>query len=264
MNENRTIFIAHRGESYDAPENTLAAINLAWERDADAVEVDVHLSKDGKIVVIHDNNTGKFAGKDKLVKDQTLEELQRIHVGKLKGANWINERIPTLEQIFQTVPEGKCLFIEIKCGPEILKELKNLIEKSKLQPHQVKLIGFDYDVMKNARKISTEIEIFWIQNVELSRSKNAWQSKIMKLINKAMKAKFNGFDFSATPFIDKSLVNHIKAYELKLYIWTVNDPSDAIRFIEAGVDGITTDRAQWLKNQLGDLGIRKLGNSVMK
>ena len=79
------LFIAHRGESYDAPENTLAAINLAWERDADAVEVDVHLSRDGKIVVIHDNNTWKFNEKNKRVRDQTFEELQQIDIGKLKG-----------------------------------------------------------------------------------------------------------------------------------------------------------------------------------
>lgn len=57
-----TILIAHRGSSYEAPENTLGAVNLAWEQNADAVEVDVHLSLDNKVVVIHDSDTYRTTG----------------------------------------------------------------------------------------------------------------------------------------------------------------------------------------------------------
>ena len=73
--------IGHRGASFDAPENTLAAIRLAWEQKADAAEFDVFLSKDGKIVVIHDANTKRTAGVDKRVVDQTLDELRALTSG---------------------------------------------------------------------------------------------------------------------------------------------------------------------------------------
>src|SRR3954466_12398745 len=95
--------IGHRGASYDAPENTLSAVNLAWQQGADAVEVDVHLSRDGRVIVIHDDNTRKTAGLKRKVCDQTWSELQKLDAGKWKGANWKGERIPDLEQVLVTV-----------------------------------------------------------------------------------------------------------------------------------------------------------------
>jgi glycerophosphoryl diester phosphodiesterase len=246
------MFIAHRGESYDAPENTLAAINLAWQRNADAVEVDVHLSKDDKIVVIHENNTGKFTGELRKVKDQTLEELQRIDVGKYKGNQWIDERIPTLEQVLVTVPDNKYLFIEIKCGAEILKELKSVTTNSKLQPAQIKLIGFDRDVMTNAKQDFPQNEVFWVNNIKQFENLNSWQPEIARIINEAKQAGLDGLDFSASKIIDKALVNLVKSAGMKVYVWTVNDPTEAMQLIEADVDGITTDRPQWVKAQLGN------------
>src|SRR5688500_19564502 len=80
--------IAHRGASYDAPENTLAAMKLAWEQKADAIELDLWLSKDGKIVVLHDSNTKRLGGTTNHVAQQTWDELQRIDVGAWKNARF--------------------------------------------------------------------------------------------------------------------------------------------------------------------------------
>src|SRR5439155_19827959 len=99
--------IAHRGASWDAPENTVAAINLAWKQKADASEFDVFLSKDGKIIVIHDKDTKRVAGVDKQVIDQTFDELRQLDVGKWKGPNFAGEKIPTLAEMLATVPKGK-------------------------------------------------------------------------------------------------------------------------------------------------------------
>src|SRR4051794_19310515 len=74
--------VGHRGASHDAPENTVAAIKLAWKQKADASEFDVYLSKDGKIVVIHDGTTKRTAGVAKKVIDQTLAELRELDAGK--------------------------------------------------------------------------------------------------------------------------------------------------------------------------------------
>ena len=245
------IIIAHRGESHDAPENTLAAINLAWQRNADAVEIDIHLTKDNKIVVIHDDSTWRFDGNFQKIEDQTLEELKPIDVGSHKGRQWADERIPELGEILDTVPENKYIFIEIKTGSEILIELKNVIDKSKLQPEQIKLIGFDFDVMKKAREIFKNLEIFWIINIAYLEMSNSWQPEIVQILDKIQSANFNGLDISASELIDKNFVDIIKNAGFRVYVWTVNDLKEARRLLEAGVDGITTNRAQWLKMELG-------------
>src|SRR5262245_58873165 len=79
-----TELIAHRGASHDAPENTLASVQLAWEQGADAVEVDVHASRDGRIVVIHDASTRKTAGVRGWVRERSWSELSALEVGRWK------------------------------------------------------------------------------------------------------------------------------------------------------------------------------------
>ena len=115
-----TDIIAHRGASFDAPENTLAAVQLAWKQNADAVEIDVQFSKDGHIVVIHDEDTRKTAGVRRKVSAQTLAELKALDIGAWKHKKWSGERIPTLAEAFAVIPADKRLFVEIKCGPECI------------------------------------------------------------------------------------------------------------------------------------------------
>jgi glycerophosphoryl diester phosphodiesterase len=251
MKENDTLFIAHRGESHDAPENTLAAINLAWQRNADAVEIDVFFSKDKKIVVIHDSNTFRLAGIDKNVEDQTLDELKKLDVGKHKGDHWANERIPTLEEVFATVPKEKCLIIEIKCGSEILPILKKEIQRSRLEKKQIKLIGFDLELMTSAKQTFPFLEVCWIMKIKHFKRLLSWQHHLEKIIDTTKQANLDGLCFSAGKFIDKDFMDKIKEAGLTCYLWTVNHPGDAKKFIAAGVDGIITNCPQWIRSQLG-------------
>lgn len=94
--------IAHRGASYEAPENTLPAVRLGWERDADAVEVDIHQTRDGRIVAIHDRSTARVTGRTGLVAETTLERLRSLDAGSWKGMRWRGVRIPTLEEVLET------------------------------------------------------------------------------------------------------------------------------------------------------------------
>ena len=112
--------IAHRGASHLAPENTLASVELAWRLGADAVEVDVRLTRDGRIVAIHDPTTDRTAGIHLEVAATHSSHLRRLDVGRYKHPRFAGERIPYLEEVLQTVPPGRQLFVEIKCGPQIL------------------------------------------------------------------------------------------------------------------------------------------------
>jgi len=248
------LIIAHRGESHDAPENTLASINLAWERGADAVEIDIHLSKDLKPVVIHDDNTFMLNGKHKKVKDLTLKELKALDAGKYKGEQWANASIPTLEEVLKTVPPAKKLFIEIKSGIEILPELKKTLLKANCSNHQIKLIGFGLNTLSAAKKMLPLYDVYFIFKLEYDRSTNILSPKISEMISAAYHAGVDGLNVSASEAIDGSFVDKVNAAGLKFYVWTVNDPVEARRLKNAGVDGVTTDRAQWLKLKLNETG----------
>src|SRR6476646_10554366 len=96
--------IAHRGESADAPENTMAAFRLAWERKVRAIELDVHLTGDGKLIVVHDADTKRVAGTKRIIKESTLDDLRSLDAGRWKGARWAGEKMPTLDEALATIP----------------------------------------------------------------------------------------------------------------------------------------------------------------
>ncbi|HSQ58627.1 MAG TPA: glycerophosphodiester phosphodiesterase family protein, partial [Gemmata sp.] len=165
MRSNWPEIVAHRGASHDAPENTLASIRLAWEQNADAVEIDVRMSKDGGIVVIHDSNTLRVAGVDRPVAEQSLAELRALDVGKWKEARFAGERIPTLEEVLATVPREKRLLIEAKSGPEIVPELGRVLNGSDLRPEQNAIISFNPAVIAAVKRSRPELTGYWVVNL---------------------------------------------------------------------------------------------------
>jgi len=243
--------IAHRGASYEAPENTLASVNLGWQQRADAVEVDVHLSKDAEIVVIHDAVTSKVAGVRKRVSDQTLGELKRLDVGRWKGDKWAGETIATLGEVLVTVPAGKRLFVEIKCGSECIPAFQKAVRGVPEKSHQIVVIGFGLETMQRIKQTLPEIEVCWIAEFKRNWKTGQWSPKPALLIEKVVAAGLDGLDLGARGPITRALVQQVKEAKLKLYVWTVDLPGKARRLIEAGVDGITTNRPGWLREELG-------------
>ena len=128
----KPLVVAHRGASYDAPENTLPAFKLAWDQGADAIEGDFLLTKDGHIVCIHDRTTKRFCDQDLVVSKSTLKQLKVLDVGSWKNEKYAETRIPTISEVFSTVPDGKKIFVEVKCGIEIIEPLAKEIKKKKL------------------------------------------------------------------------------------------------------------------------------------
>ncbi len=250
MCRKRNLIIAHRGESYDAPENTLAAINLAWERDADAVEIDIQLSRDNNIVVIHDTNTKRTSGENKDVKSQTLKELRELDVGCYKDKKWKGEKIPTLVEVLGTIPDDKKLILEIKCDSEIINIMVPEIRSSGLQPEQIGFISFDLSTIAQIKKVLPEYNALWLSALDFTWLRKIFHPSIDKLITRTIDNNLNGLGVWAGNMINNKLVKKIKTAGLILYVWTVNDPIKAQQLIDIGVDGITTDKAQWLTKNL--------------
>lgn len=239
--------VGHRGASFDAPENTAAAIKLAWEQKADAAEFDVYLTKDGKLVVIHDATTKRTTGTDLKVADATLEELRKLDAGKWKGEKFAGEKLPTLDEVLATVPVGKRVFIEIKCGPEAVPEMDRVIKASKLKPEQTCVISFNADVVAASKKTRPDLQALWIVSLNTKGKPKTAE----ELIAKAKAVKADGLDLSATPAVlDKAFGDKVKAAGLKFYVWTVDDAELAKKMIAAGAESITTNRPGWLREQL--------------
>lgn len=240
--------IAHRGASHDAPENTLAAIRLGFAQGADAGEVDVHLTRDARIVVHHDADTGRTAGRKQALAAQTAGELRALDAGqwgRWRGSAF-SEKIPLLAEVLALVPAGRRLFIELKVGAEILPGLEQVIRASSLAAPQLPLITFDLAVAQAVKSRRPAHEVCWIVGCPgFGRA-----PRIDDLIHQAKAAGLDGLDLEAKFPIDAAFVQKIHAAGLKLYTWTVDDPAIARAFAAAGVDGLTTNRPGWMREQL--------------
>lgn len=239
-----TKVIAHRGASHLAPENTLASVKLAWEHGADAVEVDVHLTKDHRIVAIHDTTTIRTCGKDLEVAATHSSHLRELDVGSHKHADFAGETIPFLEEILDTIPPRRHLFIEVKCGPEILPILNETLARSGKRS-QIVIIGFDLPTMKAAKEIMPDIPAHWLCDKKL------WGPSGRAI---AAQAKAHGLDGVNVHWsgITWRLARAVRRAGLKLYAWTVDHAADADRLHGLGVDGITTNHPGWLRKRILD------------
>ncbi len=245
-------FIGHRGASHLAPENTLASIRLAWTLGADAAEIDVYLSSDGRIAVIHDETTERTCGVDWKVAERTLAELRRLDAGRWKGAAFAGERIPTLAEVLATIPQGKRLFIEIKCGPEIVPELARVLAASGKRASQTAIISFNFDAVRAAKRALPAVKTYWLfgPTPKVDEKTGQTSNPPEELVARCRQAGLDGLDVHYESRLDEALVRRMHRQGLGLYIWTVDDPAVARRLAALGVDGITTDRPRWLREQL--------------
>lgn len=252
-------WIAHRGESHDAPENTLSAINLAWERGNDAAEFDIHLTKDNRLITIHDKDTlrvtgGKDNGGTKLmVKDETVESLQKLDVGSWKDPRFAGEKMPAFEDVLATAPKDKNrrFFIEIKVGPESADAFVEAIEKAKLPMEQTAMISFNIDTCREIKKRLPEMKVYYLADFKPNKETGKVIT-VEELIQTAKDANLDGLDLSFKGPIDAAFVKKVKDAGLEMYVWTIDEPGVAKRMINAGVDGITSNRPQWLKEQIAE------------
>ena len=240
--------IAHRGASYLAPENTVASVILGWEKGAD-VEVDVYLTKDNKIVAIHDKNTKRTAVTDVNVAETTSEELRKLDVGSFKSEEYAGEQIPFLADIVETIPPGQKLFVEIKCGQEILPHLSELLTASG-KMFRIVIIGFDLETVTMSKEM-IDVPTYWLKGTEKIKETEQWIPHDPQLAQTVKDKGLDGLDVHYAG-VTKEFADAVKAAGLKLYVWTVDDPVEAVQLVELGVDGITTNRPEWLREQLKD------------
>jgi glycerophosphoryl diester phosphodiesterase len=246
--KNPVAIVAHRGASAEAPENTVASARLGWTQQADAVEIDVHLTADGQVVAIHDPTLLRTTGRDARVDALSLAEIKKLDAGVWKGAAFRGERVPTLAEVLATVPAGRRLYVELKAAENLVPSLQRELAASAVPLEQIVLISFEADTLREAKRALPRCPAYF-----LADTPEGAPEKRAGLIQLCRAEGFAGLDVSAGWPIDQALVEQLRAAQLELHVWTVNDPRRARELAAAGVASITTDKPGWLRAKLAEI-----------
>jgi glycerophosphoryl diester phosphodiesterase len=243
---------AHRGASRLAPENTLGAVELGWQLGADSVEIDVYLTKDNRIVAIHDDDTKRTAGVSLVVAETNFDRLRELDVGRWKSPSWAGQRIPSLEELLPTIPDGKRLLIEVKCGPEIVPVLKDALKKSGVENNKCAVICFKAEVLLEVKRQMPHMHVQWLVGTIPERDKETKQIRVNvdEVVASCLRGKFDGLSVKRDSAIDVEFVKKFHDAGLQLHVWTVNSSQEAKRLAGRGVDAITTDQPGRLRQEL--------------
>lgn len=229
--------IGHRGCMVHAPENTLAAFRRAWEEGADGIELDVHLTRDGRIVVHHDADLRRTAGCPKRLDEMAWFDVQSMDVGAWKGDAWRGERIPTLEDVVRSAPREALVIVEVKCGTDIVPKLLEAQKSGLLTPARIWFVGFDAAVMCAVKRampafmVLLNLEAETYEGVEGAAER--WAVRIRESGLDGIGAGMRNPNWSA--------LQHWKRSGLVLFAWVVRDQHVARRLSGMEVDAAAAD-----------------------
>ncbi len=158
----KPVIVAHRGSSATTPENTLAAFRQAIRDGADAIELDVHLSKDNEVVVIHDATLRRTTSGRGRVRDYTFRELQKFGAGEWFHQRFSSERIPSLREVFEVVPARVGINIELKYTgasgrpDELVKRVVGIVHETR-RKESVLISSFHHSSIKKVKQLDSSI-----------------------------------------------------------------------------------------------------------
>lgn len=224
---------SHRGNSQVSPENTLPALENAIIARSDYAEIDIRETKDGEIILLHDNNLQRTAGINKKISNLTYRQIRLLDAGSWFGAEFRNTKIPTLKEAF-TLCKGKIkLNIEMKPGSSdrIEEKVVKLIEEYNFE-HQCQISSWDYDVLKKIKKLNSEIKTGLILSAVYGDFCNH---------------EYVDFFSIRSGFITNNIVKKAHMAGKEVQAWTVNTPNDIERMKALGVDCIITNNPTMAK-----------------
>lgn len=240
------VCIAHRGASGDghAPENTLAAFRKAIEMGVDGVECDVHCTKDGSVVVIHDHTLNRTTDTKGVVEEMTLREVKKADAGSWFDPRFAGERVPTLRELLELTKGKVITVIEIKSeniADKVVKEIESARAES-----EVVIISFHASALRDAQEINPRIPRGILIGGRKAIRKPAG---ILDLIHQAAEAGASVLDLSSK-IITPPLVRESHRRGMGVWAWTVDDEVEMKRLAEMYVDGITSNYPEKLQAAL--------------
>jgi glycerophosphoryl diester phosphodiesterase len=228
--------IGHRGDMYNAPENSMSSVISAINIGVDAVEIDVQMTKDGIIVLNHDFDLKRVAGVPFRVSDLTYDEISKLEIGAHFSEQFLGERIPTLLEVLLEVKGKTKLVIEIKpYGPSSLlaEKVVELIEELDMVD-QCYIQSFEYAILKEVRKLNSDIKIAQILYVAAGNL-SALDVDIYT-INQSM--------------LSHEFIKNAQKNGRKVWVWTVNNERNIRDVLRYDIDGIITGYPEMVRNAL--------------
>lgn len=219
---------AHRGSSMAAPENTMAAFEQAIADMADYIELDVHTTADGVVVVLHDNSLKRTTGLSRNIWQTSYSVVQKLDAGSWFDEEFEGEPVPSLEQVIQQVGDRVKLNIEIKYNkrePYLVERVVELIEKYELEERCI-VTSSDYSVLKDVKLLNSDIKTGYVLSAAYGTYYTISYVDVISI------------NYS---FVNKATVDAIHNNGKEIHVWTVNSPSHIRALANMGVDNIITD-----------------------
>lgn len=232
MTNSDFLVMAHRGSMGQAPENTMAAFQLGIDQGCNAIELDIHLSKDGEIVVCHDATLDRTTDQTGYINDLTVKELKKADAGRWFHEKYEGERLPLLEEVFDLVSPHILLNIEIKLSYGRQLELKLLeLLKKRNRFDSVILSSFHMKSLRFLKQSEPEVKIGLIYNCNFLQHREA--ATLMGVPVYSLHPNFHN--------IDPEDIEDAIIHGLKVFPYTINDEKEMNQAISYGVSGIITN-----------------------
>lgn len=227
----KTLVWAHRGASGYAPANTLMAFQKAIEMKADGIELDVQMTKDGELVIIHDEKVNKLSDGTGWVKDFTYEEIQKLNVN-LKFPELGTVNIPTLEEVYNLVKDTDLIInVELKNAVVIYENLEEkvvaLTNKMDLS-HRVIYSSFNHYSVLKIKELCPNAKTGFI-----------YEQGFIDMHEYAKKYKVDALHPGLHHLQYPNFINNCKESGIDIRVWTVNSEKDMRKMCEYGIDMIT-------------------------
>jgi glycerophosphoryl diester phosphodiesterase len=293
IDDGRIEIVAHRGagagftQPAGPPENTLPALAAAFAHGADACEIDVHLSRDGRAVVIHDPTLGRTGSDpaDRAVAELTWDELSAVDVGAWKGPAWAGTTLPSLLQVLEATPPGARIYIEVKPGPHLppdaaIRAVADDIaavasERGESDHPDVSILSFDLATCVAAATSLPECPRYLLVDFAWDSSALYWigrhhetapegfldrvyapadDAALVSLCRRCVDAGLTGLDVSARH--PEPLAQAARDVGLAWAAWTVDDPVEILALAQRGANSITTNHPAVAHAVLARAGLR--------
>ncbi len=227
--------VAHRGFSGAAPENTLAAFQKGIDIGSDMIELDVHLSRDGELVVIHDETLERTTNGKGMVADHTLKDLKKLDAGSSFGAAFAGERIPTLKEVLDLAKGRVLVNIEIKNPTHQRYSITELAERTLREVEKAEMSA------KVIYSSFNPVSLEWIQ----AKEPRAWTAFLFHRPWSSLRDIPGGREYSVLNLrnihLTREKVAEIKKAGKRINVYTVNSEDEIKQFVDWGVDGIITN-----------------------
>ena len=245
--------IGHRGASQEAPENTVPAILLAWQEKADGVEIDVRMTSDGKVILMHDENTLRTTGKSFDVAGQMWDAIRNLDSGAWKSPRFRMTTIPLFRDVLKMLPGGRELWVELKTGAEIIPALQRDLDVQRLPNQSLVFLGFSAHLMGQVKQAFPNYRAFL--NVEARGRHGApspWLAE--KMVEQVGRYGLDGLSVGLSDAVDETFIGHVHAAGIELTGWVADDEHLALRLARAGLKSVMTNRPAFIRHRLRSHG----------